>query len=146
MGNRIAAGILGWGMADGSNEAGGYADFLYANPQRPLVVLMTGVPQGGMLPPGTDPNRWQPLAFDVAFTQNGLEADNWHGTVTSVAELVGLVSGERLAWFSESCGPLPDLGAAARGGGDGGHGESKPQFDEQPRCGINFYHEDRQHR
>ncbi len=26
---------------------------------------------------------------------------------------VGLVSGERLAWFSESCGPLPDLGAAA---------------------------------
>ncbi len=30
-----------------------------------------------------------------------------------VAELVGLVSGEHLGWFSESCGPLPDLGAAA---------------------------------
>jgi hypothetical protein len=30
-----------------------------------------------------------------------------------VAELVGLVSGERLACFSESSGPLPDLGAAA---------------------------------
>lgn len=30
-----------------------------------------------------------------------------------MAELIGLVSGERLACFSESCGPLPDLGAAA---------------------------------
>ena len=30
-----------------------------------------------------------------------------------VAELVGLVSGRRLACFSESCGPLPDLGVAA---------------------------------
>jgi hypothetical protein len=30
-----------------------------------------------------------------------------------VAELVGLVSGERLAWLAESCGPLPDLGATA---------------------------------
>ncbi len=75
MGNRIATSILGWGQADGSNEAGGYVDFLYVNPQRPLVVLMGGVPQGGMLAPGIDPNRWQPLAFDVAFTQNGLEAD-----------------------------------------------------------------------
>jgi hypothetical protein len=28
-----------------------------------------------------------------------------------VPELAGLVSGERLAWFSESCGPLPDPGA-----------------------------------
>jgi hypothetical protein len=28
-----------------------------------------------------------------------------------VAELVGLVSGERLACLAESCGPLPDLGA-----------------------------------
>ncbi|RFC50094.1 MAG: hypothetical protein DVB22_002236 [Verrucomicrobia bacterium] len=30
-----------------------------------------------------------------------------------MAELGGLVSGERLACLSESCGPLPDLGAAA---------------------------------
>ena len=30
-----------------------------------------------------------------------------------MAELVGLVSGERLACFPESCGPLPYLGAAA---------------------------------
>ena len=30
-----------------------------------------------------------------------------------VAELVGLASGERLAWLAESCSPLPDLGAAA---------------------------------
>jgi hypothetical protein len=39
----------------------------------------------------------------------------------------------------------PSWGSAFPGGG-GGHGESEPQFDEQPRCGINFYHEDRQHR
>ncbi|MBC7980811.1 MAG: hypothetical protein H7Y36_09640, partial [Armatimonadetes bacterium] len=36
IGNRIAATILAWGLGDGSNEAGGYADPLYVNSQPPL--------------------------------------------------------------------------------------------------------------
>lgn len=75
LGNRIAATILAWGLEDGSNEAGGYDDPSYRNPQPALVVLLSGVAQGGALPDGTNPNLWQPLAFDVAFTQNGLVAD-----------------------------------------------------------------------
>lgn len=75
VGNRIAADLLAWGLNDNSNEAGGYADPLYTNSQPPLIVLAGGVPQGNGVPAITDPNRWQPLAFDVAFTQNGLEAD-----------------------------------------------------------------------
>ncbi|MBC7980601.1 MAG: vanadium-dependent haloperoxidase, partial [Armatimonadetes bacterium] len=54
---------------------GGYADPLYVNSQPPLIVLIGGEPQGNGVPGTTDPNRWQPLAFDVALTQNGLEAD-----------------------------------------------------------------------
>ncbi|MBK8039210.1 MAG: hypothetical protein IPK22_19060 [Verrucomicrobiaceae bacterium] len=74
VGNRIAATIMGWGNVDGSNQAGGYTDPLYTNPQPVMVVLQAGVVQGG-IPAGTSPLRWQPLAFDVALTQNGLEAD-----------------------------------------------------------------------
>jgi len=75
VGNRVAASLLAWGLGDGSNEAGGYRDPAYSNSQPALVVLLNGVPLGGGLPFGTDPNRWQPLSFDVAFTQNGLSAD-----------------------------------------------------------------------
>ena len=46
-----------------------------------------------------------------------------------VAELVGLVSGERLGWLAESCGPLPDLGAAA---------EHEIGVDAGGRCGHNL--------
>jgi len=75
LGNRIAANILGWGNLDGSNQPGGYSDPNYSNPQPTMVVLQGGVVQGGGVPAGTSPLRWQPLAFDVALTQNGLEAD-----------------------------------------------------------------------
>ena len=75
VGNRIAASILAWGLTDGSNQAGSYLDPTYSNPQPPMIVLLNGVPQGQGIPAGTDPNLWQPLAFDAAFTQNGLQAD-----------------------------------------------------------------------
>ena len=72
LGNRIAATILASGLEDGSNQAGGYSDPSYSNPQPFLIVLQQGVPQGGGVPDGTDPNLWQPLAFDDAETQNEL--------------------------------------------------------------------------
>ena len=69
VGNRIAAAILAWGLNDGSNQAGSYRDPAYVNPQPELIVLEGGIAQAG-IPAGTDPNRWQPLAFDNAETQN----------------------------------------------------------------------------
>lgn len=74
LGNRIAATIMAWGLADGSNQAGGYNDNNYTNPQPVMIVLQSGSPVGG-IPEGTDPNLWQPLALDAAVTQNGLQAD-----------------------------------------------------------------------
>ncbi len=75
VGNRIAADIITWGLTDGSNEAGGYGDPSYSNPQPVMIVLQSGLPRGYGIPANTDPNFWQPLAFDAAFTQNGLQAD-----------------------------------------------------------------------
>ncbi len=69
VGNRIAAAILAWGLTDGSNQAGGYRDPSYVNPQPELIVLEGGIAQAG-IPADTNPNRWQPLAFDNAETQN----------------------------------------------------------------------------
>ncbi len=75
VGNRIAAAIMTWGLADGSNQAGAYADPSYTNPQPPMVVLQGGIVRGYGIPANTNPNLWQPLAFDAAFTQNGIAAD-----------------------------------------------------------------------
>ncbi len=69
VGNRIAAAILAWGLTDGSNQSGGYRDPSYVNPQPELIVLEGGSAKAG-IPAGTDPNRWQPLAFDNPETQN----------------------------------------------------------------------------
>lgn len=75
LGNRVAAAIIAWGLHDGSNEAGGYIDPTYINPQQPMIVLFNGY-QLSEVPWDTDPNRWQPLAFDaIPFAQNGLIAD-----------------------------------------------------------------------
>ena len=54
VGNRIAKAVLAYGLTDGSNEAGGYADPDYKPVNPPLVVNKPGTTM-------TDPNRWQPL-------------------------------------------------------------------------------------
>ena len=66
LGNRVAAQLIAAGLADGSNEANGYADttgWVAENePLRPDV-------------PGTymrSPDHWQPLQFTAGFTQNGI--------------------------------------------------------------------------
>ncbi len=72
LGNRIAASILTWGLGDGSNQAGGYADPTYTNDQPQFRILDNGTPLGG-LPAGTNPDRWHPLTFDNGLSQNGVE-------------------------------------------------------------------------
>lgn len=67
LGNRIAATVLSFSASDRSNEASNYSDPAYAPVNNPLILSLAGTSLN-------DPNRWQPLAFEVAFTQNGLIA------------------------------------------------------------------------
>ncbi|MBI3770224.1 MAG: hypothetical protein HY271_17260 [Deltaproteobacteria bacterium] len=72
VGNRIAAAVIAYGLADGANEANNYADPTYTPVNDPLIVKLPG---NDPTLPGTvmnDPNRWQPLALDLQITQNGI--------------------------------------------------------------------------
>ncbi|MCB0975445.1 MAG: vanadium-dependent haloperoxidase [Actinobacteria bacterium] len=65
VGNRIADTILSESRLDGSNELDGYADPDYEPLNPPLVLGASGTDL-------VDPDRWQPLQFDVpAQTQHG---------------------------------------------------------------------------
>ena len=69
LGNRIAAAVIAYGQADGSNEGIGLChpdDTGYYPLNEPLIFKLPGA---GFL---IDPNRWQPLAFDFFVTQNGI--------------------------------------------------------------------------
>ena len=69
VGNRIAAAVIAFGMSDGSNQAGGYADPNYAAVNPPLVVAQSGTTL-------SDPNRWQPLQLEHMISQNGIPVVN----------------------------------------------------------------------
>ena len=72
IGNRIAQTILSATLYDGSNEANGYVDTTnYAPSNAPMIVDYPGV-TGPNAPILADPNKWQPLFINSAFTQNGL--------------------------------------------------------------------------
>jgi hypothetical protein len=77
LGNRIAADLLAWGLGDESNQAGSYYDntYPYTNPAMVVLSGRTNDVITGGIPAATDPNRWQPLAFSTAFTQNGLASE-----------------------------------------------------------------------
>jgi len=68
VGNRVAASVIGFAASDGSRESTLYDDPFYSPANPPLILAHAGT---GL----SDPNRWQPLAFDVAQTQNGLRAE-----------------------------------------------------------------------
>lgn len=73
LGNRIAAAIISYGMEDGANEsaAPGYSDDTDYSPVNAPLILTTN-DTAAQFPNGwSDLNRWQPLAFSVALTQNG---------------------------------------------------------------------------
>ena len=65
LGNRIAATIINYGLSDGANEAGGYANLFYEPVNEPLLPELPGNPDL------TDPNRWQPLVLDFFIDQGG---------------------------------------------------------------------------
>jgi hypothetical protein len=65
LGNSIAAEIIRQGFRDGSRERQGYVAKDYKPVNKPLMVEVPGTMM-------RDPNRWQPLALEVAIAQNGL--------------------------------------------------------------------------
>ena len=65
VGNRIGAAVIAYGLTDGANEAGNYADPTYTPVNDPLIVKLPGNTMN-------DPTRWQPLALDVQIGQNGI--------------------------------------------------------------------------
>ncbi|MEL6865085.1 MAG: T9SS type A sorting domain-containing protein, partial [Bacteroidota bacterium] len=64
-GNYVAEQVIAFGMQDNSNEIEDYANTYY-NPFN--YTLNPAIPGSGIL---FDPNRWQPLTFDVFIDQSG---------------------------------------------------------------------------
>ncbi|MDX2285620.1 MAG: T9SS type A sorting domain-containing protein [Bacteroidia bacterium] len=64
LGNFIAAEYIAFGLQDGSNEGDSYRNQYYAPANAPMPI---DFPSTAM----TDPNRWQPLAFEVYIDQSG---------------------------------------------------------------------------
>ncbi len=67
LGNHIAQGIIDFGMQDGSTERFGYINIFYYPVNPPLNPKTSGSQEL------SDPNRWQPLAFDTFIDQSGNE-------------------------------------------------------------------------
>lgn len=65
LGNAIAQCLIVYGLSDGANESGGYANLDYEPVNAPLDPTRSGNP--GL----SDPNRWQPLQLDTFIDQSG---------------------------------------------------------------------------
>lgn len=65
LGNHIADCVIAHGLQDGSNEANAYAPLNYMTVNLPLPVAQAG--NATM----SDPDRWQPLAFEQFVDQSG---------------------------------------------------------------------------
>ena len=83
LGNRIAATVIAYGLADASNEGDmtPYSDASYAPLNPPMLVDLPGVLQPDDCTPGEPgcfapelpfPNHWQPLSLDFLVLQNGI--------------------------------------------------------------------------
>ncbi|WP_420401724.1 T9SS type A sorting domain-containing protein [Flagellimonas sp.] len=66
LGNYLASQMIAFGLQDGSNEQNGYGNQFYDPTNAPLILETYEETY-----PLTDPNRWQPLAFDVFIGQAG---------------------------------------------------------------------------
>ncbi|MEO8273456.1 MAG: vanadium-dependent haloperoxidase, partial [Chloroflexota bacterium] len=108
VGNRVAAAVIAYGLADGSNEANGYtSDYTPVN--GPLVVNKPGTTM-------VDPNRWQPLQLEKMISQNGVPVTN--GTQQAVGPFWGHVTTFAIppggdAGVPIDPGPQPRLGDPA---------------------------------
>jgi hypothetical protein len=112
VGNRIARAVLDYGLADGSNEANGYAapDYKPVNP--PLIVTLPDITI-------VDPNRWQPLQIEYLVSQNGVVLPS--GVQTAVGPHWGHVTSFGIPEGGPSGvpfdpGPPPRLGDATSDG------------------------------
>ena len=109
VGNRIAAAVIAYGLADGSNQATGYNDPAYKPVNPPLVVARPGSVM-------MDPNRWQPLQIAHMISQNGIPVTNGVqqavGTVWGHVTSFGLPPGGS-AGVPIDPGPPPRLGDPA---------------------------------
>jgi hypothetical protein len=108
VGNRIAEAVLAYGLADGSNQANGYAAPEYKPVNAPLVVNKPGTTM-------TDPNRWQPLQLEHMISQNGIPLVN--GVQQAIGPQWGHVKGFALPAAGADGvpidpGPPPHLGDA----------------------------------
>ncbi len=65
LGNYIAENYIQYGLIDGSNENSDYMNNYYLPVNDPMSVSDEGNPNM------TDPNRWQPLTFDLFVDQSG---------------------------------------------------------------------------
>ncbi len=107
VGNRVAAAVLAFASSDQSNELFNYADPTYFPDNAPLILEFAGATLA-------NPNRWQPLAFEIRITQNGIMANKVQTFVASQWGAVrpfamSLREGEEV-YFNP--GPPPLLGAA----------------------------------
>jgi len=73
LGNRVAASILAFGLADGANESGAYENLYYEPVNPPLLPDLPGNPDI------IDPNRWQPLALEFFVDQAGIHIGDYPG-------------------------------------------------------------------
>lgn len=72
LGNYLASEMIAFGLQDGANEADAYANQFYSPANEPLILE-----NEQEIYDLQDPNRWQPLAFDVFVDQSGnVFADN----------------------------------------------------------------------
>ncbi|MEQ9169016.1 MAG: vanadium-dependent haloperoxidase, partial [Fulvivirga sp.] len=67
LGNYIAQCMINYGLQDGSNEQNNYENQFY-EPVNPSMIL-----ENSGNPRIVDPNRWQPLTFEVFIGQGGIE-------------------------------------------------------------------------
>ncbi|MEN8113695.1 MAG: DUF6851 domain-containing protein, partial [Actinomycetota bacterium] len=110
LGNRIARTIIDAAMADGANEAEGYApDPPYEPVNPPLVVRASGTVMN-------DPNRWQPLQIENMVSQNGILLDS--GVQEFIDPHWGFVTGFALAPAPATGVPI-DPGDPPHRGDDG---------------------------
>ena len=65
LGNYLASEIINFGQQDGSNEQNDYANQHYSPSNSPLILELYEDNSA------IDPNKWQPLAFDVFIDQSG---------------------------------------------------------------------------
>lgn len=65
LGNFIAASVIQYGLIDGANESAKYANNFYTPANEPLAPVLAG---NSTI---SDPNRWQPLSFQVFIDQSG---------------------------------------------------------------------------